>query len=170
MSLVHDHQNTVPRPALLLAGGLIATTLALTALVQTGVMNREAVPSVARASAGVVAVDTRKLTFDDRADGAVVVKDADSDETLAVLKGEGDGGGFVRGVMRGMARERKMSGIGQATPFELSLWGNGSLSLLDPATGRSVELGSFGPDNRAAFIRFLKSQSASKTQAVANAT
>ncbi len=170
MSLVHDHQNTVPRPALLLAGGLIATTLALTTLVQTGVLNREAVPSVARASAGVVAVETRHLAFDDRADGAVVVKDTDSGETLAVLKGENDGGGFVRGVMRGMARERKMSGIGQNTPFELSLWGNGSLSLLDPATGRSVELGSFGPDNRAAFVQFLKSHRAKASQTEANAT
>ncbi|MCX7284904.1 MAG: photosynthetic complex assembly protein PuhC [Novosphingobium sp.] len=157
MSLVHNHDNTVPRPALLLSVGLVATTLALTALVQTGVLNREAVPSVARANAGVVAAEVRHLSFGDRADGAVVVKDTDSGETLAVLHGENDGGGFVRGVMRGMARERKMNNIGQATPFELSLWRNGSLSLLDPATGRSVELGSFGPDNRAAFVRFLKS-------------
>ncbi|OYX93549.1 MAG: hypothetical protein B7Y74_09360, partial [Novosphingobium sp. 35-62-5] len=98
-----------------------------------------------------------------RADGAVVVKDTDSGETLAVLMGENDGSGFVRGVMRGMARERKMKGMGQATPFELALWTNGSLSLLDPATDRSVELGSFGPDNRAAFAKFLKTQPKSTT-------
>lgn len=163
MSLVHDHENTVPRPALILAGALVATTLALTALVQVGVLNREAVPAVERASAGVVAVETRHLAFEDRADGAVVVKDTDSGETLAVLMGENDGGGFVRGVMRGMARERKMKGMGQTTPFELALWTNGSLSLLDPATDRSVELGSFGPDNRAAFAKFLKTQPKGKT-------
>lgn len=163
MSLVHDHENTVPRPALILAGALVATTLALTALVQVGVLNREAVPAVERASAGVVAVETRHLAFEDRADGAVVVKDTDSGETLAVLMGENDGGGFVRGVMRGMARERKMKAMGQEPPFELALWANGSLSLLDPATGRSVELGSFGPDNRAAFAKFLKFKPAGTT-------
>ncbi|MFN3554276.1 MAG: photosynthetic complex assembly protein PuhC [Novosphingobium meiothermophilum] len=156
MSLVHKHDETVPRPALMLAGALVATTLVLTALVQTGVLNREAVPSAERASAGIAAVEIRHLTFSDRSDGAVVVEDADSGQTLAVLMGENDGGGFVRGVMRGMARERKMRGVGQEAPFELALWQNGSLSLLDPATGRSVELGSFGPDNRAAFMQFLK--------------
>lgn len=164
MSLVHDHNDTVPRPALILAGALVATTLALTALVQTGVLNREAVPSAERASAGVAAVEIRHLTFEDRADGAVVVKDADSAETLAVLLGENDGGGFVRGVMRGMARERKMRGVGHEAPFELALWQNGSLSLLDPATGRSVELGSFGPDNRAAFTKFLKTPAKGRGQ------
>ncbi|OYX91780.1 MAG: hypothetical protein B7Y74_13695 [Novosphingobium sp. 35-62-5] len=46
MSLVHDHENTVPRPALILAGALVATTLSLTALVQVGVLNHEAVPAV----------------------------------------------------------------------------------------------------------------------------
>lgn len=156
MSIAHDHENTVPRPALLLAGALVATTLALTALVQVGVLNREAVPSIERSKAGVEAVEVRQLSFEDRADGAVVVKDADSAETLAVLLGENDGGGFVRGVMRGLARERRMNGIGHEAPFELALWRNGSLSLVDTATGRSVEIGSFGPDNRAAFAKFLK--------------
>jgi len=165
MSLVHDHENTVPRPALILAGALVATTLALTTLVQVGVLNREAVPSVERMKANVAPIEVRKLAFADRADGAVVVSDTDSRETLAVLMGENDGGGFVRGVMRGMARERMMNGIGQAEPFVLTLWQNGSLSLLDPVTNRSVELGSFGPDNRAAFAKFLKSQPIAKPSA-----
>lgn len=155
MSLVHDHENTVPRPALLLAGALVATTLALTGMVRVGVLDREAVPAVERAKANVAAVEVRHLVFEDRADGAVMVKDSDNGETLAVMLGEGDGGGFVRGVMRGMARERKMKGIGPAAPFELTQWENGSLSLRDPATGRAIELGSFGATNRAAFARFL---------------
>ncbi|MEL0209677.1 MAG: photosynthetic complex assembly protein PuhC [Novosphingobium sp.] len=155
MSLVHDHENTVPRPALILAGALVATTLALTALVRVGVLDREAVPAVERAKINVAAGEVRHLFFEDRADGAVVVKDADSNATIAVMMGENDGGGFVRGVMRGVARERKMKGIGPAAPFELTQWENGSLSLRDPATGRSIELGSFGATNRAAFARFL---------------
>lgn len=157
MSLVHDHEATVSRQVLLLAGGLVFITLLLTAAVSFGLVPREAVPSVARAQAGVAAVETRNLSFADRADGAVAVIDADTKETLAVLLGENDGGGFIRGVMRGLARERRMSGLGAEAPFALTRWENGSLSLVDTATTRSIELGSFGPENRKAFARFLKS-------------
>ena len=157
MSLVHDHESTVSRQVLLLAGGLVSITLMLTAAVSFGVLPREAVPSVVRAQAGVAAVEARNLSFADRADGAVAVVDADTKETLAVLLGENDGGGFIRGVMRGLARERRMSGLGAEAPFSLTRWENGSLSLVDTATGRSIELGSFGPENRQAFARFLKS-------------
>ncbi|MBC2668530.1 photosynthetic complex assembly protein PuhC [Novosphingobium piscinae] len=155
MSHAHSHENTVPRPALVMAGALVATTLALTGLVRVGVLNREAVPAVERARDGVTANLVRHLVFADRGDGAVVVRDADSNRTLAVLVGEADGGGFVRGVMRGMARERKMHGIGGTAPFELTRWNNGTLTLRDPVTGRAIELGSFGETNRAAFARFL---------------
>jgi putative photosynthetic complex assembly protein len=40
-------------------------------------------------------------------------------------------------------------------PFNLTLWKNGTLSLTDKTTGRAIELGSFGPDNRAAFAALL---------------
>ena len=151
----HSHANTIPRPALALAGALVALSLTLTGLVRVGVLDREAVPAVERARTGVTAGEVRRLTFSDRADGAVVVTDVDTGRTLGVLIGENDGGGFVRGVMRGMARERKMHGIGAAAPFELTRWSNGSLTLRDPATGRAIELGSFGATNSAAFARFL---------------
>ena len=42
-----------------------------------------------------------------------------------------------------------------APPFTLTLWKNRTLSLEDKSTGRSIELGSFGPDNRAAFAALL---------------
>lgn len=155
MSHAHSHANTVPRPALVMAGLLVAITLALTGLVRTGLLPREAVPAAARAEAGATATASRNLAFADRADGAVVVTDVDRHAVLALLRGENDGGGFVRGVMRGMARERKMHGIGPAAPFTLTRWSDGGLTLRDPATGRAIELGSFGETNRAAFARFL---------------
>lgn len=152
-----QHANTVPRPALAMAGALVTLTLVLTALVRLGVLDREAVPAEARAQAGVEASTVRHLVFEDRADGAVVVRDADGGATVAVLIGEKDGGGFVRGVMRGMARERRMAHASAAVPFALTGWSNGSITLRDPATGRAIELGSFGDTNRAAFARFLNS-------------
>lgn len=165
MSHAHSHENTVPRPALVLAGALVAITVALTGLVRVGVLPREAVPAVERAKDGVASVAVRHLVFADRADGAVVVQDSDRGATLAVLVGENDGGGFVRGVMRGMARERRMNGIGPARPFELTQWANGALTLRDPATGRAIELGSFGATNRAAFARFLQPATATGSRA-----
>lgn len=155
MSLVHDHEQTIPKHAVASAAMLVLTALALTTLVKVGVLNREAVPAVVRSEAHVAPVIVRQLTFSDRADGAVVVRDVATGETVRVLVDGVPGNGFVRGVMRGMARDRHIHGIGMTPPFTLTLWRNQSLSLEDKATGRSIELGSFGPDNRAAFAAML---------------
>lgn len=155
MSLVHDHEQTIPKHAVASAAMLVLTALALTTLVKVGVLNREAVPAVARTEAHVAPAVVRTLTFTDRKDGAVVVQDVNTGETVRVLVDGVPGNGFVRGVMRGMARERHIRGVGMAPPFTLTLWKNGTLSLDDKTTGRSIELGSFGPDNRAAFAVLL---------------
>ncbi|KPF79569.1 photosynthetic complex assembly protein PuhC [Novosphingobium sp. AAP93] len=155
MSLVHDHEQTIPKHAVASAAMLVLTALALTTLVKVGVLSREAVPAVVRSEAHVAPMIVRQLTFSDRADGAVVVQDVATGETVRVLVDGVPGNGFVRGVMRGMARDRHIHGIGMAPPFTLTLWKNQSLSLEDKATGRSIELGSFGPDNRAAFAAML---------------
>ena len=73
----------------------------------------------------------------------------------AGLVAAGSRSGFIRGVMRGLARDRRMRGIGEAPPFRLTLWRDGELSLLDEATGRAIELSAFGSTNRAAFAALL---------------
>jgi putative photosynthetic complex assembly protein len=156
MSHAHSHANTVPRPALLMALGLVVLTIVMVVAVRVGLAEREAVPAVERARTGAAPVAVRTLAFADMPTGAVQITDAETGRMVASLHGEGDGGGFVRGVLRGMARERQLRGVGQQPPFTLTLWQDGSLSLNDAATGRSVELGAFGPDNRAAFMRFLE--------------
>ncbi len=155
MSMAHDHEQTIPRHALPAAVTLVFTALALTTLVKVGVLSREAVPEAVRAEAHVAPAVERKVSFADRGDGAVVVRDFTTGETVRVLIDGVPGNGFVRGVMRGMARERRARGVGMDVPFSLTLWKNGALSLNDTATGRSIELGSFGPDNRAAFAVLL---------------
>jgi len=95
------------------------------------------------------AVERIALRFDDRGDGAVVVHAVDDDRVLEVL--EPGTNGFARGVLRGLARARRAQGVGARPPFELTRWADGRLSLDDPSTGRSVELGAFGPTNAAAF-------------------
>jgi putative photosynthetic complex assembly protein len=85
-----------------------------------------------------------------RADKSVQVLDADRAEVYRVV-GEA---GFVRGILRGMARERRRLGKGPEQPFELSL-DAGLLTLRDLATGGQVELTAFGPTNAGAFARML---------------
>ncbi|VVT11090.1 photosynthetic complex assembly protein PuhC [Erythrobacter sp. EC-HK427] len=161
MSHTHDHENTVPGPALASAMALVLACLGLATASSLGFVDRLAVPEVTRAEANVGAVVERSLRFTDQADGTVLVSDADNGETVAVIDMETQSGGFVRGVMRGMARERRMHSVGAEPPFALTLWEDGSLSLVDTATSRSIELGAFGPDNRTVFLEMLDQGDAS---------
>jgi len=96
---------------------------------------------------------SRELRFADGADGSIRVTDADDGRELVSIEvGEG---GFVRSVMRGLARERLSRGIGQEAPFVVKRWSNGYVSLEDPATDTVVELTAFGPDNVQAFSRLV---------------
>lgn len=97
-------------------------------------------------------VASRDLNFADGADGSVVVTDARDGAPVEVFTGEN---GFVRGMMRGMARTRKSEGIGPQDPFRLAAWSDGRLTLDDPATGRHIELQAFGSTNTEVFGHLL---------------
>ncbi len=104
------------------------------------------------------ALDTRLLRFEDRPDGGVAVYDeAEAAEDPVAILAPGTNG-FVRSVLRGLARERRLHGVGRAPAFRLTRWADGRLSLDDPSTGRLVELGAFGPTNRAAFAQLMDPQ------------
>jgi putative photosynthetic complex assembly protein len=106
--------------------------------------------SPAQAPGAVLA--ERTLAFADTHDGAVRVSDAASGEVLAVMQGEQ---GFLRGVLRGLARERRAHHVGATPPYRLSLHDDGRLIISDPSTGQRIDLASFGPDNAAVFARWL---------------
>ena len=97
-------------------------------------------------------VTQRDLLFEDRSDGAVVVRDAAARRPIEVFEGEN---GFVRGTLRGFARTRHSEHVGQEIPFRLAMWSDGRLTLDDPATGRHVELLAFGPSNASVFAKLL---------------
>ncbi len=98
-------------------------------------------------------VQYRDLRFTDRADGSVGVLDAADDAVIAIL--EPGQGGFIRGVMRGRARERRLGEFGAEPPFRLALHTDGRLTLEDTATKVKIVLNSFGPSNAEAFAGFL---------------
>ena len=113
----------------------------------------EALESIDRGEA----LASRELRFVDEPNGVVTVHDANSGTELARIASGEDG--FIRSVMRGLARERRVQGHGRDVPFLLTAWTSGFLSLEDPATGRQVELTAFGPDNVAAFSRLVAERS-----------
>lgn len=138
------HQH-FPRAALLGAGGTLLAVLVWVALF------RQPEPQPRDLSGAHFSV---ALVFEDRADGAVVVRDAMTGGVLQVF--DPGTNGFVRGAMRGLARERKRREIGAEVPFTLVLWPTGHLSLEDTATNASIDLSAFGPDNFAPFAEILR--------------
>ncbi|UVO50829.1 putative photosynthetic complex assembly protein PuhC [Sphingomonas sp. SUN019] len=151
----HDHDNMLPRGALYFAGGLVIFALAATATARIANITPAASPAVLRAETKDAPIASRHLRFVDRGEGAVVITDTQTGQIAHIVKA-GEETGFIRGVMRGLARERRMHGIGNTPPFVLTQWRDGQLSLDDSATGRSIELGAFGNTNRAAFAALLE--------------
>jgi putative photosynthetic complex assembly protein len=145
MSQVSTHP-TVPNHLLRAAGAMVLAVLLVVAFVRlTGIgVVRTPEPPV---------VEVRELRFADRSDGSIQVYDA-RDGTL-IHTVEPGSNGFLRGAMRGLARERKRSGIGPEVPFRLIAHEDGRMTLEDPTTQRRIDLGSFGPTNAAAFAQLM---------------
>ena len=94
-------------------------------------------------------VQTLALRFEDRDDGSVAVRDASDDQIIYIVAPGTNG--FIRATLRGLVRERKREGIGPQTPFTLTHWSDGTMSLEDTTIGRRVSLEAFGPTNAQAF-------------------
>ena len=140
----HAHANPLPRGLLMAMAALVLAALAgVSAVRMSGIEIRT--PDAAT-------VQSRSLRFEDQADGGIAVIDARSGQQVQRVQGEG---GFLRGALRVMSRERRMRGLGPETPFELLGRADGRLTLLDPATGVRIDLESFGPTNAGAFVGLL---------------
>ncbi len=153
-SAPHSHHVDVPKGALIMAGLLVVSSIAITSVARIAQIPPAASPVLMRAEKKIAPVATRQLRFSDRADGAVIIEDVGTGGTALLLE-PGTNSGFIRGVMRGLARERRMQGIDSTPPFALTLWKDGELSLTDTVTGRSIELNAFGTTNRATFLDLL---------------
>lgn len=105
-------------------------------------------------------IEQRELRFADRADGAVAVHAAENDELIELM--EPGTNGFIRIVMRGLARERQAKGFGQQQPFTLTRWADGRLTISDTTTARTIVLTGFGKDNVNAFAKLLLAGSDAK--------
>jgi putative photosynthetic complex assembly protein len=135
-----------PRAPLVGAGILVLVTILAAAGVRATGIGASRVPDAA-------AVTMRDFHFVDRTDGGIDVIDVRDNRVVdTVAPGTN---GFIRGTLRGLARERKREGVGAAAPFRLVSWSDGRLTLEDPATGRRIDLEAFGPTNSGAFAHIL---------------
>jgi putative photosynthetic complex assembly protein len=135
-----------PRGALVGAAALIALTVASAAVGRLAGLGSARMPESPT-------VESSDLRFADRSDGAVVISDARSGRIVEVIAPGTNG--FLRSVMRGLARDRKRQELGTEPAFRLTRWADGRLSLDDEATGRRIDLGAFGPTNAAVFAGVL---------------
>lgn len=144
-----------PRGALIAMGLVLSLTVGGVAAVRLAGVNTDTLGPVANATPPQ---RIEALRFQDQADGSVRVNDG-SDGHLVTTLAPGSGA-FVRGVMRGLAHDRLVRGLGDKTPFLLKAWPGGQLALEDPATGRQIDLQAFGSTNRDAFLHLLGPPSA----------
>lgn len=143
-----------PRTPLIAIGGLLVVCLITVAAVRVTGVGAINVPDAA-------AVEVREFRFEDRPDGSIVVLDAAGKQLMdTVAPGTN---GFLRGTMRGLARERKRQGVSPDLPFRMIGRADGKLTLEDPGTGRRVDLGSFGPVNAAVFAQIMTSRAKTST-------
>ncbi|WP_242186269.1 photosynthetic complex assembly protein PuhC [Sphingomonas sp. CARO-RG-8B-R24-01] len=151
----------LPRGALILAGVLVGFAFTLTAGMRIAHVPPAASPVLLRSTDHIAPVRSRTLRFVDEADRGVRIEDIGTGRTASEIV-PGQKTGFIRGVMRGLARERRLHGIGGGPPFTLTEWRDGELTLTDTATGRSIELNAFGTTNRAAFAALLDTPEAAR--------
>lgn len=148
------HGDKIPRGALLGAAGLVVVAIVSAYMARSTDVGTLHMPEA-------VALESRDLRFEDREDGGITVFEITAaGEQLPLTVLEPGSNGFVRGVLRGLARERRRRGLGAETPFRLATREDGRFTLEDPAIGRTIDLKAFGPTNTEAFARLLRLGSA----------
>lgn len=142
-------EKPFPRSLLIAGGSLIFASIALAAAARYGDYG---VPRSVRAPIA----ESLSFVAEDGATSGIVLRDAKTGAVLVTI-GPGDGG-FIRGVLRGFARDRRAASLSPQDAFILVRHTDGRLTLQDSGTGRTIDLDGFGPTNREAFAKLLPSR------------
>lgn len=138
-----------PKGVLYAVAALLSFTIIMVAIARlTGFMMPQA--EIAKE------VISRDIRFVDQSDGSTVVSDAATGEVIDTMPPGSEG--FVRGVLRSMARQRRASHTELTEPFHLARRENGDLTFEDPKTKIFLALRAFGVTNEEAFARLLPAQ------------
>jgi len=149
----HTHQVQVPRGILIAALILITVTIATVASFRIA-----GVEPVARIPDPEKTVIVRDLRFEDRPDGTVAVYELDGSGQDLIHVIEPGTGGFIRGVLRSLARARRAANVGTKYPFQLIMQADGKMLLEDPQTEQRIYIQAFGPTNVESFRTLMTSE------------
>lgn len=98
-------------------------------------------------------VQAREIQFLDLTDGSLDVRDVNTGVLIQTVQpGEG---GFIRGILRSMARQRAGYKANITEPFHLARRESGDMTLRDPVTGIQLELRAYGASNAASFAQLM---------------
>ncbi|MCX7375020.1 MAG: photosynthetic complex assembly protein PuhC [Alphaproteobacteria bacterium] len=141
-------QNHTPTPFLVVVAGLV---LAAVLAVGTAPWWRDT--TVASQVAPRIMV---VLQFEVESSGNLIVRKFPGGELVDALNP--DESGFLRTMVRVIRRDLGAGANVDSMPFQLSAWQDGRMSLVDTATGRSVELRAFGPTQAGVFLRWINAE------------
>ena len=137
MSALDD--KPFPKAPLIAAFLLVGASLLVVGGTRLGLMSAPAMTQEARVAE---VARTGDLRFYDLPDGAVrVVAEGEADRVIPVASG-----GFVRGVLRSLVRDRRAQELGAKLIVR---------TVEDMATGRVLNLNAFGPTNRLDFVNLI---------------
>jgi putative photosynthetic complex assembly protein len=152
---VSDFTNErFPTSALYAAGALIGVSILTVGSIRAGLLPAPETAPQSRERRQVAVVVARDFRFEDQAGGSLLVTDVIANKPVFLFPA-GSNTGFIRGVMRGLMRERRLHEVPRTGAVTVTQWADGALTLEDKTTGRIIELGSFGQTNRAAFAQLL---------------
>jgi len=144
--LTELHDRPFPRGLLIAVASMIGFTILVVGAARLTGFD----PSQAPVTPEVAA---RDLRFVELEPGDIEVYDATTGILLETLPQGEDG--FIRGLLRTLARERRMHGVDPDGPYRLSFRENGHFTLEDQTTDFFIELRAFGATNEASVARFL---------------
>lgn len=139
-------EQPFPRAPLIAAILVVGLTVAGVGATRLGLIS----PATAEAS-DARPVAFADMRFADMDDGGVRVTVLDDGERIIPPAT----GGFVRGVLRGLVRDRRAQGLGSEQPFRVTEWSDGKVTIQDLATARVIKLDAFGQTNRQAFLDLM---------------
>ena len=140
-------QGGFPRGALVGVGALVAGIIALAGITHATNSEHVTMPP----SRPIAAID---LAFRDLPSGGVAVTEAETGRLVSTVAPQT--GGFIRGIMRALVLGHRRAGEPDHTPFRLTRWADGRLTIADPSTQESFELEAFGSTNEQVFAAFLE--------------
>lgn len=103
--------------------------------------------------AELTAVHTHSIAFQPHESGGVMLVDAPTGKALHLLPAEQSS--LLKNKLRANTRQHKMIGVDQSPPMTLRAWDDGSMTLLDPATGRIIDMRFFGSKTFAEFAKVV---------------